>query len=336
MGAGAEVQKYAVALGIALVFGAARAALGQVGDEDLPRDPAARLAAIDARIAQALSEMEHASAERERATAELEGLAQGRAAANRRLRDHTRALYRMSRGGTLPIAGGFAAMLRHITRVKRLERMVEHDLASLDQLRRRAEALRAETLRLAEQVEAARARVERLQAEKAGLEEQARRGSLDASAWVEVPVSGPLRAAETYDSATGYGIRVHDAPPAPIHFESQRGRLALPITAPRAIRESTREDGAGLEFDGARGAPVRAAAAGRVAFSGRHPSYGRMVILDHENGWFTVYSGLARVAVEVGDQVSRGMQLGTVEGEPLFFQVRRGTRAQDSRAWLGI
>lgn len=320
------------AVGIAATLGGAPDARGQTdGDEDLPLDPVARALAIDQRLAEALSEVERARADEARIGVELEGLIEGRAAANRRLRERTRALYRMTRAGVLPLAGGFDSMLAHVARVERLERMVRHDADALVRLRTRAEALRAEAGRLGGAIEVARARAERLEAQKSAIEEEAQRASMYAHAF------GESLAVPPYDPATGYGLRVVDpAPAAPQGLEAERGQLALPLLAPRAMRPASREDGQGLELDGARGASVRAAATGRVAFSDRHPAYGRLVILEHGGGFFTVYGGLTRVDAQVGDRLSRGMQLGSVEGEPLFFQVRRGTRSLDAMAWLGL
>lgn len=325
-------------LSVTLVLAAAligsQGARGQAGEAPLPLDPIARMAALDERIAGSISEIEQAEADRDRARAELQALLEGRSAANRRLGQRVRALYRISRAGALPLAGGFEALLGHLARTERLERMVRRDAEALRTLRVRAEELRDETGRLAERIELARARVTSLQAQKTALAEDAHRASVYAAAFGESVAPGTATAA--YDPATGYGIRVLDPAPAPAGFESQRGQLALPLAAPRAVREARREDGLGVELDGARGDAVRVAASGRVAFSDRHPSYGRLVIVDHGGGWFTVYGGLARVEVEVGDHLSRGMHVGAVDGEPLFFQVRRGTRALDARAWLGI
>lgn len=321
-------------LGLALLapFAAEPAARGQqvADDADLPLDPIARLEALDRRLAGALSDVERATRDAARVEAELGGITESRAAANRRLRDRARSLYRMTRAGVLPLAGGFDALLSHLGRVERLERMVRHDADALRELRSRSEALRAEAGRLAGAVEEARARAARLEAQKAAIQEDAQRAATYAAAF------GESLAVPTYDPATGYGLRVLDPAPAAEGFEAQRGELALPLSAPRAMRQATREDGQGLELDGARGASVRAAAGGRVAFSDRHPAYGRLVIVDHGGGFFTVYGGLARADAAVGDHVSRGMAIGEVDGEPLFFQVRRGTRALDARGWLGI
>ncbi|UJR79623.1 murein hydrolase activator EnvC family protein [Sandaracinus amylolyticus] len=320
-----------LALGLAL-GSAPRDARGQDESEEapLPLDPVQRLAALDERIASALSDVERANADHARVETEIAGLTEGRAAANRRVRERTRALYRLTRAGVLPLAGGLDSMLGHVARVERLQRMVRHDLDALSDLRARAAALRTEAGRLGERIDTTRARMARLEAQKSALEEDVRRATLYGSAFSDATFG-------TSTSTSGYGLRLVDPPAAPAPgFESQRGALALPLAAPRAIREATREQGAGIELDGVRGAPVRAAADGRIAFSDRHPSYGRMIIVDHGEGHFTIYGGLARSDAPIGAQVTRGATLGAVDTEPLFFQVRRGTRPLDARTWLGL
>lgn len=313
-----------------LALSGAHGARGQDGAaEALPLDPVARLSAIDDQIATSISEAENAETERARVDAELHALTAGRESADRRLRERVRALYRVTRAGGLPLAGGFDALLSHLGRVERLERIVRRDAESVRELRTRTEALRSETSRLAERIELARGRVAELQAQKRATEDEAHRAAVYAAAFGESLGTSPL-------ASGALGIRGVDAPPSPSGFEAQRGRITLPLAAPRGVREARREDGAGVELDGARGDAVRVAARGRVAFSDRHPSYGRLVIVDHGDGWFTVYGGLARLEAEIGAEIAAGARIGTVDGEPLFFQIRRGTRAMDARTWLGI
>ena len=73
-----------------------------------------------------------------------------------------------------------------------------------------------------------------------------------------------------------------------------------------------------------------------MAFAHTHATYGRLVIVDHGGSYFTIYGGLGRIDVSVGQSLSRGGVIGTLDGSALFFQVRRGTRALPARAWLGI
>jgi len=58
------------------------------------------------------------------------------------------------------------------------------------------------------------------------------------------------------------------------------------------------------------GAQVVAPAAGRVAFAGPYRGYGRIVIIEHDGGWTSLVTGLARVDVRVGDRLIGGAPLG--------------------------
>ncbi|OJW73518.1 MAG: metalloendopeptidase [Sphingomonadales bacterium 63-6] len=58
------------------------------------------------------------------------------------------------------------------------------------------------------------------------------------------------------------------------------------------------------------GAQIVAPAAGRVAFAGPYRGYGRIVIIEHDGGWTTLVTGMARVDVAVGQQLVRGAPLG--------------------------
>lgn len=309
-------------LALALALGTGQSDVSRaIGQSNPPhQDPMAAMAALDRQLTAVQSELESARANEARTTAELEGLDVSRGAMNLRLHTRARSLYRMMRAGMLPLAGGFDSMLSHVVRVERLKRMVQEDASALNELGARISALRAELGRLSVVIEDTQAHAGRLEADKRILAEDVRRAMLYAQAFGD-PV-------EETDA--------HALDPARTGFEQERGELMLPMAAPRQVRPAMREDAQGLELDGSRGASVRSAAAGRVALSDRHPVYGRLVIIDHGGGYFTVYGGLARLDLQTGDRVARGATLGIVDGEPLFFQVRRGTRSLDASAWLGL
>lgn len=311
---------------LAFVFGCALTLVSAPALAQVERDAPA--AALDAEVAAALSALERAEADRGRLDAELTGLTSARAAQNRRVRDHTRALYRITRAGSLPIAGGFHALLGHLARVERLERLVENDVRSLREMEARADALATESGRLAARAEEARARVTSLEARRREAELREVASALGASSFSGVISSLP-----------GGGIRIVDtaAPADPAAaFEALRGTLALPVAAPTRIADVTEEGGAGLSLFGARSAPVRAAAAGRVAYAGRHSELGRLVIVDHGGSYFTLYGRLGAVDARVGSELARGATIGVLDDDPLLFQVRRGTRALEPRSWLGL
>jgi septal ring factor EnvC (AmiA/AmiB activator) len=125
-------------------------------------------------------------------------------------------------------------------------------------------------------------------------------------------------------------------------FASSKGRLLFPLAGRSEVRPARREgtDGPGLEIKSAMGAPVRAVFGGRVAFSDRYGPYGRLVIVDHGDHYYTVSGNLAAIDVKMGDEVSAGERLGTVgdegRGPMLYFEIRHGTQTMAPAAWLGL
>ena len=84
----------------------------------------------------------------------------------------------------------------------------------------------------------------------------------------------------------------------------------------------------GINIAAALGAPVNAAAAGRVAYVGDLVGQGLTVLVVHRDGWRTVYGHLGRATVRDGDDVRAGQQIGTVgetagDGRPsIHFETR--------------
>ncbi|MGB3473076.1 MAG: peptidoglycan DD-metalloendopeptidase family protein [Erythrobacter sp.] len=63
------------------------------------------------------------------------------------------------------------------------------------------------------------------------------------------------------------------------------------------------------------GAQIVAPASGRVAFSAPYEGFGRIIIIEHDGGWTSVVTGLARIDVEVGETVIGGGPLGAAGSE---------------------
>ena len=85
----------------------------------------------------------------------------------------------------------------------------------------------------------------------------------------------------------------------------------------------------GVNIGAPSGTPVRAAAAGKVVYSGGDvPGFGVTVLIQHENGWVTVYGHLTKALVRMQQQVVAGQEIGTVGmtgGVPapqLHFEIR--------------
>jgi murein hydrolase activator len=80
--------------------------------------------------------------------------------------------------------------------------------------------------------------------------------------------------------------------------------------------------------------------AGRVAFADRYGPYGRIVIVDHGDHYYTVSGNLASIDVKVASDVAAGERLGTVgdegQGAMLYFEIRHGSQTIPPQAWLGL
>ncbi|MBD2778772.1 peptidoglycan DD-metalloendopeptidase family protein [Iningainema tapete] len=102
----------------------------------------------------------------------------------------------------------------------------------------------------------------------------------------------------------------------------------------------------GIDLLAAKGTPVQAIGAGKVAFAEDLGTYGKLVIINHAGGLQSRYAQLDSIAVSRGQQVNKGDAVGTVgtTGKPtsnqphLHFEVRSssslGWVAQDPKNYL--
>jgi septal ring factor EnvC (AmiA/AmiB activator) len=95
----------------------------------------------------------------------------------------------------------------------------------------------------------------------------------------------------------------------------------------------------GLTLATARGAQVVSPANGRIVYAGRFRSYAGIVIVDHDNGWATLITGLDRLTVKLGAEVIQGSPLGVAAsggGDPrITVELRHESRPVDILPLLG-
>jgi murein DD-endopeptidase MepM/ murein hydrolase activator NlpD len=99
---------------------------------------------------------------------------------------------------------------------------------------------------------------------------------------------------------------------------------------------------AGLDFKAPLGAPVFAAAWGRVAFVGQRSGYGNVVEIDHGNGLLTRYAHMSAFRTRLGQPVRAGEVIGAVgstgrsTGPHLHFEVRLNGQPVNPRPFLEV
>jgi septal ring factor EnvC (AmiA/AmiB activator) len=111
------------------------------------------------------------------------------------------------------------------------------------------------------------------------------------------------------------------------------GRDTLPSGA--VIRRN------GIAIGATAGTAVKAVSSGRVALVQRLGTYGLTVVVEHGNGYFSLYMQLGSATVETGATVQKGQVIGTVGGENsdqgphLYFEIRGDHQiALDPADWL--
>lgn len=113
---------------------------------------------------------------------------------------------------------------------------------------------------------------------------------------------GAARVVKTADRRSS---RTSSSPPADLRLPVEGRTLAgFGETGDSGLRSR------GLTLAPRGGAQVVAPAAGRVAFSGPYRGFGRIVIIEHANGWTSVITGLEHSNVATGTELVAGSPIG--------------------------
>jgi murein DD-endopeptidase MepM/ murein hydrolase activator NlpD len=135
---------------------------------------------------------------------------------------------------------------------------------------------------------------------------------------------------------------------APGGFEAQVGRLPWPVSGRVEVPFGKKVDPAsgmvmvqkGLDLRAPVATPVRAIFSGTVVFSSWFEGFGRMVIVDHGSGYYSLYAHLEDLEVQKGQSINQYQVVGLVgdsgstKGAYLYLEIRKGKDAVDPLRWL--
>jgi septal ring factor EnvC (AmiA/AmiB activator) len=127
-------------------------------------------------------------------------------------------------------------------------------------------------------------------------------------------------------------------------FTRLRGKLAWPVSGHLVARFGDTRAG-GVRWDGVlvateRGAPVKAVCQGRVIYADWLPGLGLLAIVDHGDGYLSLYGPNERLYKAAGEPVAAGDTIaaaGDSGGSPrpeLYFEIRKGGKPVDPRPWF--
>jgi len=298
-----------------------------------------------------------ASAERDlaRIRSETRGIESRLTQLRRAMAARSVGLYKAGELGALPVLFAADGLRDLLSRIYALRRLLAHDAKLLARFQREMEALRAARERALQAERAHELAVAEIEERREGLvSEQAVKRQLLARARADrtrergllIEFETAARGLEAALSNLDAGGAVAGA--APGSFAASRGKLPPPV-AGRVVRRFGRAVDSefltetfrkGVDYEAELGTPVRAVAPGRVRFAGWFSGYGKLVILDHGDDYFSVHGHLDSIDVAVGDAVEAGGRLGRVGetgslyGPRLYFELRRGRQPLDPAGWL--
>ncbi|PLC50805.1 lipoprotein NlpD [Pollutimonas subterranea] len=132
-------------------------------------------------------------------------------------------------------------------------------------------------------------------------------------------------------------------PPAPTKGPSIAAPRSIDLVWPaegKASRGTSATTTQGVYIAAAKGAPVKAAASGKVMYSGNGlRGYGNMLIVNHDAQFLSVYAHNDALLVKEGAQVKQGQTIATVgdtgsNAVNLYFELRYGGKPVDALRYL--
>lgn len=317
--------------------------LAAVEDDVRALEQAAERAEYDARYtaARVASAQKEEDAAREALVAELDTLA-----------PRLRARYGLARQGRANLLLSATSVGDLLRRQRALDQILAGDLELLGKARAAVERLQARRARLeeakadyAQRLQLAQDRRNRARKRKEEL------GSMHDALLAQQDLKEKTLK-ELYrvqaDLSRYVGDLRREAKPAKLGFAKRKGKMPFPTAGLIEVgfgkvlnpKFNTVTFQKGLDIRAPEGTAVSSVAAGKVVHAGPFRGYGNLVIVDHGEGFHSLYAHLGVLQKGVGDEVEEGAPLGTVgdtgslKGPYLYFEIRQKGKPVDPKDWL--
>ena len=136
--------------------------------------------------------------------------------------------------------------------------------------------------------------------------------------------------------------------PAGGSLDTRKGKLRWPVGGGKVVAHfgnqthptlKTITQNTGIDIATGVGSPVNTVADGQISKILWLPSYGNLVIISHNGGYYTVYTHLAEISGAEGAKVKEGDVIGytgeALNGPRLHFEIWKGKEKQNPEQWLG-
>ena len=105
---------------------------------------------------------------------------------------------------------------------------------------------------------------------------------------------------------------------------SNNKNWSLPVDAEILKKFSVENNHPGLTYDNVLGQDVRAVRKGEVVYSGdKMTSYGKMIIIKHAYGFYSIYNQNQEIYVSEGDSIKKGQVISITGNKPFYFEMKK-------------
>ena len=105
---------------------------------------------------------------------------------------------------------------------------------------------------------------------------------------------------------------------------SNNKNWSLPVDAEILKKFSLENNHPGLTYDNLLGQDVRAVRKGEVVYSGdKMKSYGKMIIIKHAYGFYSIYNQNQEIYVSEGDSIEKGQLISITGNKPFYFEMKK-------------
>ena len=105
---------------------------------------------------------------------------------------------------------------------------------------------------------------------------------------------------------------------------SNNKNWSLPVDAEILKKFSIENNHPGLTYDNVLGQDVRAVRKGEVVYSGdKMTSYGKMIIIKHAYGFYSIYNQNQEIYVSEGDSIEKGQVIAITGNKPFYFEMKK-------------
>lgn len=131
------------------------------------------------------------------------------------------------------------------------------------------------------------------------------------------------------------------------NFAALKGKLRLPVRGDVTNRFGSSREDSGISWKGLfikanEGTEVKSVASGRVVFADWLRGFGNLVIVDHGDGYMSLYGNNQAILKQIGDIVRGGDAIASVgnsggnETHGVYYELRRQSRPFDPMSWSSL